>query len=174
MHEHSLERELTILLIHGLLHLLGYDHETDEEEATMITPAISILAPIAEKSLALGRFEEAARLAGPVLDRLLEVMGSTKPPDAASFERAAGLALKLCEGPSSARWITWLFDAHTRSDRMMSSSTIDRLHELVRKTRFTNPKPIRTYLTTLRARELSPTEKFLMRRLESLERVVSA
>lgn len=35
IHEHSLERELTILLIHGLLHLLGYDHETDKEEMLM-------------------------------------------------------------------------------------------------------------------------------------------
>lgn len=33
--EHSLERELTTLLIHGLLHLMGYDHETDKEEAAM-------------------------------------------------------------------------------------------------------------------------------------------
>jgi probable rRNA maturation factor len=35
VHGHSLERELTILLIHGLLHLLGYDHNTDKEEAAM-------------------------------------------------------------------------------------------------------------------------------------------
>jgi probable rRNA maturation factor len=34
-HDHSLERELTVLLIHGLLHLLGYDHATDEEEREM-------------------------------------------------------------------------------------------------------------------------------------------
>ena len=31
--EHSLEKELTILLIHGILHLLGYKHEKDIEKA---------------------------------------------------------------------------------------------------------------------------------------------
>lgn len=30
---HSLEKELTILLIHGMLHLLGYDHENNTEQA---------------------------------------------------------------------------------------------------------------------------------------------
>ena len=29
---HSLENELTLLFIHGLLHLLGYDHEVDNGE----------------------------------------------------------------------------------------------------------------------------------------------
>lgn len=29
---HSLEKELKVLLIHGFLHLLGYDHETDNGE----------------------------------------------------------------------------------------------------------------------------------------------
>lgn len=30
---HPLEREVAILLIHGILHLLGYDHEQGEREA---------------------------------------------------------------------------------------------------------------------------------------------
>jgi len=34
---HSPERELALLIIHGILHLLGYDHEEPEEEAKMRT-----------------------------------------------------------------------------------------------------------------------------------------
>lgn len=32
---HSTERELALLIIHGILHLLGYDHEVPEEESKM-------------------------------------------------------------------------------------------------------------------------------------------
>ncbi|MEX0974820.1 MAG: rRNA maturation RNase YbeY, partial [Bacillota bacterium] len=31
----SLEQEVALLLVHGTLHLLGYDHETPEKEAVM-------------------------------------------------------------------------------------------------------------------------------------------
>ena len=32
---HSVGRELTVLLVHGVLHLLGYDHEEPDDEAVM-------------------------------------------------------------------------------------------------------------------------------------------
>lgn len=32
---HTVEEELNLLLVHGVLHLLGYDHEVDEEAAAM-------------------------------------------------------------------------------------------------------------------------------------------
>lgn len=48
---HSLRRELAILLVHGILHLLGYDHETPEEEPKMKAEEQRILSLLEEKGL---------------------------------------------------------------------------------------------------------------------------
>jgi len=40
---HSLEQEVACLVVHGVLHLLGYDHMTDEEEAAMRSSEKEIL-----------------------------------------------------------------------------------------------------------------------------------
>ena len=41
---HSLDRELKFLFVHGLLHLLGYDHMTSEDEKIMFALQDEILA----------------------------------------------------------------------------------------------------------------------------------
>ncbi len=40
---HSFERELAFLVAHGMLHLLGFDHQTPEEEAAMMAATEEIL-----------------------------------------------------------------------------------------------------------------------------------
>ena len=40
---HSLERELAFLVVHGMLHLLGFDHETPEDDAIMCAAQDEIL-----------------------------------------------------------------------------------------------------------------------------------
>lgn len=41
---HSLERELGFLVVHGFLHLLGYDHDTPEAEQEMFARQERVLA----------------------------------------------------------------------------------------------------------------------------------
>jgi len=41
---HSVDKELALLIIHGILHLLGYDHEQPEEEAKMRAKEKELLA----------------------------------------------------------------------------------------------------------------------------------
>ena len=48
--QHSVKREMAILVIHGLLHLLEYDHETHEQEYIMSTKEAEILSHL-EKEL---------------------------------------------------------------------------------------------------------------------------
>lgn len=46
---HSLEREWGFLVVHGFLHLLGYDHETPEEERKMFQRQEEILLQVGLK-----------------------------------------------------------------------------------------------------------------------------
>ena len=46
---HSVEKELTILIIHGVLHLLGYDHEETRQKKEMSTREQAILSEIESK-----------------------------------------------------------------------------------------------------------------------------
>ena len=41
---HSIEREVAFLVAHSFLHLMGYDHEDKDDEATMISKQEHILA----------------------------------------------------------------------------------------------------------------------------------
>ena len=40
---HSVKSELQLLVVHGVLHLLGYDHETDEDKKVMWTLQADVL-----------------------------------------------------------------------------------------------------------------------------------
>lgn len=46
---HSFERELGFLVAHGMLHLLGFDHQSPEEEAAMTAKTEEILGALGLK-----------------------------------------------------------------------------------------------------------------------------
>lgn len=41
--KHSVKKEMTILLIHGILHLLGYEHKRDYEKSEMKVKEVEVL-----------------------------------------------------------------------------------------------------------------------------------
>jgi probable rRNA maturation factor len=49
-HRHSTSREIAILLVHGVLHLIGYDHGELDEEKVMNEKARAILKQIPRKT----------------------------------------------------------------------------------------------------------------------------
>lgn len=46
---HTVEEELNLLLVHGILHLLGYDHEEDDAAAAMQQRERDLLAAYADE-----------------------------------------------------------------------------------------------------------------------------
>ena len=50
-YQNSVAAELRLLAVHGVLHLLGYDHATPDEEAAMWTLQSTILAPFGDVHL---------------------------------------------------------------------------------------------------------------------------
>jgi probable rRNA maturation factor len=51
-HKKTLLAEMTMLLAHGLLHLLGHDHQTDEQERAMTARTRELEAAAAKRSAA--------------------------------------------------------------------------------------------------------------------------
>lgn len=50
-YQNSVAAELRLLAVHGVLHLLGYDHATSEEEAAMWALQSTVLAPFGDAYL---------------------------------------------------------------------------------------------------------------------------
>ncbi len=146
------------------------------DEPTVATRSESVLDRIADKALALGRYEEAERMLARRLRQLLlgAQRGTALTPE--QLTGATEYALRLAEGLQRGAWLDFVFDIHDASEALIDVDTVARLHDLVRKLRYSGGAAFRRYMTNLRARSgsLKPSERFVVQRLEGLERVVGA
>lgn len=136
----------------------------------------SVLDRIADKALALGRFDEAERMLGRKLKELLtEAQGGKKITDEQLFA-ATSYALRLAEGTRKGTWLDWIFEMHDATARLLDADAIGRLHDLVRRIRYPGSKALKSYIEHMRRRAdtFTPSQRFLLQRLEGIERVVGA
>ncbi len=137
----------------------------------------SVLDRIADKALALGRFEEAERmLSRRMVEMVEEARSGGRRPEPDKLLVATNYAIQLAAGTAKPQWIDWIFDVHDASEAMIDAEIIDRLHTLVRQTRYPGGAMFRQYMANLRGRanRLTKGELFLVRRLEGIERVIGA
>lgn len=155
------------------LPVLGDDRAREEQT---VHRTESVLDRIADKALALGRYEEAERMLGRRLDEILADARASKRVSPERLFAATGYALKLAEGTGKAAWLDWVFAAHDATGQLLDADAIGRLHDLTRRIRYPGGKAFKQYLANLRRRAdtLSPSERFLLQRLEGIARMVGA
>lgn len=128
------------------------------------------LSALAEKSMAMGRWEDAEKLLARLMSDLLAHARQGQVATPARISEATGFALRLAEGMKKPSWIDWVFEYHNALARVIAGPEQERLHDVIRKTKYASSAAFRGYMSSMRARTgLAPNEKFLLQRLASIE-----
>lgn len=133
-----------------------------------------LLGALADKALGLGRGDEAERLVGQQLDQVLGDLEGGRVVNPEQIERATEYALKIASFTQNARWTDFIFRLYTALRRPCAAAVVDQLYTVLRKVQKPAPQTLRAYLSVLRALELGPADRFLVNRIEGLERLIGA
>jgi Inner membrane component of T3SS, cytoplasmic domain len=139
---------------------------------TLRMTAFGLFGMLADKAIALGRWDEAERLLAPQIEHLVSEVERGKKYDPANVERAVEYSLRLAQATGNAAWVSMALRFYRAMKQLCSSSIVDELYVAAHKVKPPNLEELRSYLAVLRERpaELSPADRFLMSRLEGLER----
>jgi hypothetical protein len=149
--------------------------EDDTSESTHKGDALELLGGVADKVLALGRGEEAERILANYLTTFRETARAGDLPEVKIAERAAEYAVKLAQATGKARWIDYTFDLFRLMQRPLPGALVDQLYTVLRNVSGVSLPGLRDYVATLRAVQgrLGPTDRFLVQRIEGLERLAA-
>lgn len=130
------------------------------------------LAGVAEKSLSLNRAEEAERIAHRALFTALEA-ARREELDPQSAEIAATLGAKLALALGAGRWFDYVIQLYSSHFLLMPAPVVDLLFSAVRKAKPIDKGAFRRYLATAKSAAVgSPTQLFVIQRLEGMQRVL--
>ena len=148
--------------------------EGDSSTVRRVT-AFKLLGGVAEKALAMGRADEAERLlAGPLAD-LVEASRNGKAVSPWLVDVAARLAAKLATTTTKGAWADYVIELYRTQGRPCAAPVVDELNNAFRKVNAIDLVRLRAYLAELREKQatLGPAERFLLQRIEGLERLAA-
>ncbi len=136
--------------------------------------AFSVLGGVAEKALAMGRAEDAERMLSTALVDVIEASRAGRPSPSL-VEMAARFAAKLATATGKGSWADYVIELYDTQGRPCSAPVIDELYSALRKVNAIDLVALRAYVAQLRERQatLGPAEKFLLQRIEGLERLAA-
>lgn len=157
---------------------LVFGEESDKSAQTLVQvptqryTGFGILGTLADKALGLGRGEEAEKLLGPQLEELLQGVEGGRRYEVTTVERGCEYALKIAQATGNAGWLSLVFRFYRAMRRLPPATLVDEICAVARKVKQPNLEELRRYLAVLRgeSRDLGPAERFLLSRLEGLER----
>jgi hypothetical protein len=135
-----------------------------------------LLSTLADKALALGRPEDAERILASLM---LEVLnnaqrGNVLPNE--TVDQAAQYGVRLANATAKGSWVDYVVTLYAAVRRPCPATIVDELHSVVRKTSSVDLSGLRAYVELLRASAVGfgPADRFLVQRIEGLERLVAS
>ena len=148
----------------------------DDDASTRHANALALLSQVAEKLFALGKTADAERLLTQNLKNILTGAREDGSIDVETCEAATREAMKLAAATTKAEWVDYVFEVYTMLGRPMAADIVDELHAVLRKVSPIDLDILRGYLEKLHAnaQAMPPAEKFLLQRIEGLERLAAS
>jgi predicted component of type VI protein secretion system len=141
-------------------------------EASRAAQSFQLLGGVADKALAMGKADDAERILQVLLGDVMTRARERPSVEPTVIEPAARYAARLAGATAKAVWVDYVFELYRRQRRVLPAPIIDELYSVVRKVKNLDLGGIRAYLETLRegAASFGPAERFLVQRIEGLER----
>ncbi len=137
--------------------------------------AFGLLGSVAEKAMAMGRSDEAERLlAGPLAD-VVEASRAGRRLPVSVVDLASRLAAKLATATGKGAWADYVIELYNAQSRPAPAAVVDELYSALRKVNAIDLARLREYVGKLREKQssLGPAERFLLQRIEGLERLAA-
>jgi predicted component of type VI protein secretion system len=154
--------------------LVGSDPDA-EPSMVRRADAFNLLGSVAEKALAMGRADEAERLLASPLADVVEASRAGKRLSPWLVDMAARFAAKLATATAKGAWADYVVELYDAQLRPCPAPVVDELYNAFRKVNAIDLARLRGYVARLREKQasLGPAERFLLQRLEGLERLAA-